>query len=94
MTLLADLVATSTDVAATSARSAKIATLADFLARLQPDEIEVAVGFLTGVIRHGSIGVGWATASKLEGTATEPSVEVARLHEVFGELLVTIGTGS
>ena len=94
MTLLADLVATSAAVAATSGRTAKTEALADLLRKLDPDEVEVAVDFLTGTIRHGSIGVGWATASKLRGTADEPSVEVARLHAVFGELLVTVGEGS
>jgi DNA ligase-1 len=94
VTLLADVVATSAAVSATSARTAKIGALAELLGRLEPDEVEIAVGFLTGVIRHGAIGVGWATASKLDGTATQPSVDVARLHDVFGTLLITTGAGS
>ena len=51
MTLLADLVATSAAVAATSGRTAKTEALADLLRKLDPDEVEVAVDFLTGTIR-------------------------------------------
>ena len=64
--LLADLVATSTAVASTRARSTKTAALAELLGRLAPDEIEPAVGFLTGEARQGRIGVGWATVFRLE----------------------------
>jgi DNA ligase-1 len=92
--LLAELVDTSTAVAGVSSRTAKVAALAVLLGKLEPDEIEVAVGFLTGVVRHGAIGVGWAAASQLQGTASTATVEVTELHDVFGELLVTIGTGS
>ena len=62
--LLADLVATSQSVAATPKRSEKIAALAALLQSLTPDEIEPAVGFLTGEPRQGRIGVGWATLSR------------------------------
>jgi len=58
---LAELVATSAAVAATSARREKIALLAGLLTRLQPSEVPVAIGFLTGWPRQGRIGIGWAT---------------------------------
>ena len=44
----AELARTSAAVAETSARSAKIARLADCLRRLSPDEIPLAVMVLTG----------------------------------------------
>src|SRR6476646_6770444 len=62
--LLGEVVDASARVAATAARSAKIAALADLLRRLEPDEVEPAVGFLVGEPRHGRIGVGWATLAK------------------------------
>ena len=62
--LLAEVVELSQRVAATPARSAKIAALADLLRRLDPDEVEPAVGFLVGEPRQGRIGVGWATLAK------------------------------
>ena len=64
--LLSDLVATSGAVGATRSRTAKVTALADLLSRLTPDEIEVAVGFLTGEPRQGRIGVGWATLGSIE----------------------------
>jgi hypothetical protein len=62
--LLCEVVEASARVAATPARSAKTAALADLLRRLDPDEVEPAVGFLVGEPRQGRIGVGWATLAK------------------------------
>src|SRR5439155_1144885 len=59
--LLAELADTSRAVAATAARSTKIALLADLLTRLEPDEVVPAVALLAGAARQGRIGVGWAT---------------------------------
>jgi len=94
MTLLAALVDTSSAVAATPKRTEKTAAIAALLRQLDPPEVEAAVGFLTGVIRHGAIGVGWATAGQLQGYAAEPSVQVLELDDAFARLLVTTGTGS
>src|SRR5205823_7630849 len=78
MTLLADVVRASTDVAATSSRSRKVAILSDLLKRLDPDEVEVVVGFLSGSPRQGKVGVGWSTVYKIEcEPAQEPSVGIA-----------------
>ena len=62
MTLLADVVGASVEVAATSSRSAKIATLAGLLGRLDAHEVPIAVGFLSGTPRQGRIGVGYRLA--------------------------------
>src|SRR5256885_8518106 len=58
--LRADLAVASAAVAATSARSAKIALLADALARLEPEEVPAGVAFLSGSLLQRQIGVGWA----------------------------------
>jgi DNA ligase-1 len=93
--LLADLVATSTAVASTRARSAKTAALADLLARLAPDEIEAAVGFLTGESRQGRIGVGWATAFGVGAMpVTTPSLTIADVDRAFDRIQETTGSGS
>lgn len=94
MTLLGDLVATSATVAATPKRGDKVAAIATLLRGLDADEIEPAVGFLTSTIRHGAIGVGWATASSLAGRATTPTVTINELDDTFARLLATTGTGS
>jgi DNA ligase-1 len=62
--LLAEVVEASARVAATPARTAKIAALADLLRRLAPEEVDPAIGFLVGEPRQGRIGVGWATLAK------------------------------
>ena len=61
MTLLADLVSASKDVAGTSSRSRKVAILAELLGRLDRSEVPVAVGFLSGAPRqtYGQ-GLDWA----------------------------------
>src|ERR1051326_4766691 len=59
VTLLADVVTASNRVAETSSRSAKIATLADLLRTLEPHEVPIVTGFLSGVPRQGRVGVGY-----------------------------------
>jgi DNA ligase-1 len=60
VTLLSDIVSTSRRVAETPSRNAKIAELAACLRRLAPAEIEIAVGYLSGEIRQGRTGIGYA----------------------------------
>ena len=67
--LLADVVATSEAIAATRARSVKVEALAGLLARVEPDEIEPVVGFLSGEVRQGRIGIGWATVASIDAHA-------------------------
>jgi DNA ligase-1 len=93
--LLDDLVATSNSVASTRARLAKTAAIADLLGRLDPDEIEAAVGFLTGEPRQGRIGVGWATAVRLDvAPATTPSLTIADVDRLLDRIQETTGSGS
>ena len=70
---LAELVDTSTQVAATSARLEKLALLADLLRRAAPDEVPIAVAWLAGRLRQGRIGLGWtALQSALEAADAPP----------------------
>ena len=93
--LLADLVATSTAVAATRSRKAKVVALVVLLRQLEQDDVESAVGFLTGVPRQGRIGVGWRAAYSSEAVAAQrPTVEVRELDRMLTELARTSGTGS
>jgi DNA ligase-1 len=89
------VVTTSEAVAATSARSAKIAALAGLLARLQPGEVEAVVAFLAGEPRQGRIGVGWATLVALAPEpAAEPTLSVVEVDGRLAEILTTTGSGS
>ena len=78
MTLLADLVAASRSVGGTRSRSQKVETLAQLLRLLEPDEVPIAVGFLTGAPRQGRVGVGYSTVFGIEvAPAARPSKKTA-----------------
>jgi DNA ligase-1 len=95
MTLLADVVGASRDVTETSARSAKVAILADLLGRLDAGEVAVAVGFLAGAPRQGRIGVGYSTIYRIEvAPAGDASLTVADLDRAIDEVGETTGSGS
>ncbi|MBV8951801.1 MAG: ATP-dependent DNA ligase [Actinobacteria bacterium] len=90
--LLADLVAASDSVAATSSRTAKIAAFADVLRALHPDEVPAAIGFLTGAPRQGKVGIGWATLAGIErAPASAPSITVLELDSTIDRILTTRG---
>ena len=74
MTRLADLVATSQQVAGTSGRLAKVAALAALLRRLAPDEIEIAVAYLSGETRQGKLGLGYAALRDARGGARRAAI--------------------
>ena len=67
--LLAEIAHASTDVAATSSRLAKIARLADCLAQATPEEVAIAVAYLSGELPQGTVGVGWAALRDLPAPA-------------------------
>lgn len=93
--LFADVVATSVTVAATRSRTAKTAALVELLRRLEADEVEAAVGFLTGAPRQGRIGVGWRTAYGVEtNPAATPTLGLGEVDAIVGRLAVTAGAGS
>jgi DNA ligase-1 len=95
LTPFADVVETSRLVADTSARSRKVTILADLLRRLQPGEVPIVVGFLSGVPRQGRIGVGYAS---VYGTQARPaasaSLTVREVDEGISEIEAATGSGS
>jgi DNA ligase 1 len=95
MTQLAEVVAASRRVAATSSRSQKVAILAELLSRLEPGEIAPAVGFLTGVPRQGRVGVGYRTIYAIERPpAPEPSITIQDLDRAIATVQGVTGAGS
>jgi DNA ligase 1 len=95
VTLLAEVVAASRNVGGTSSRSGKIAILAELLRRLEPSEVAIAVGLLSGVPRQGRVGIGYASVFGIEQQpGAEPSLTVVDLDLAIGELQATTGTGS
>jgi len=95
MTLFCDLVEASGMVSATSSRSAKIAILARLLGRLQAGEIEIAVGFLSGVPRQGRFGVGYSIAYGVDRPpAAEPTLTIAEVDRAITGIQQLVGEGS
>lgn len=93
--LLADLVATSSAVAGTRARSVKVGLLGDLLGRLDVGEIEIAVGFMIGEPRQRRLNVGWAGAWKTETAAADAaSLTIGDVDETFTQLAEASGVGS
>ena len=76
--LLSELVRTSEAVAGAPGRRVKIDELAGLLRRAAPDEVPVAVAFLSGELRQRQIGVGYAAVGGLLGTAPGTVAEAAR----------------
>ncbi|MDL9980641.1 ATP-dependent DNA ligase [Microbacterium candidum] len=93
--LLAEVVATVSEVAATRSRLAKIDALAGLLARLEPREIAIAVGFLTASPRQGRLGVGWRGVFGVEVEhADAASLTIAEVDAALDELAAAGGPGS
>ena len=92
--LLADLVATSSAVASTRSRLAKVAALADCLRRAAPGEVAIVVSYLSGELRQRRTGVGWAALRDLPGPAAAASLEVAEVDRSFARLEAASGAGS
>jgi DNA ligase-1 len=95
LTLLADLVAASGELTRTSSRSQKVAILAELLGHLDPGEVAVAVGFLSGVPRQGRVGIGYRTIFGIEAPAApEPSLTIGDVDHVVDKVQATTGAGS
>jgi len=95
VTLLADVVIASRNVAGTRSRSQKVALLAELLRALDPDEVPLAVGFLAGVPRQGRVGVGYSTIYGVEhAVAEEASLTVAELDRAISQIQSLTGSGS
>jgi DNA ligase 1 len=95
VTLLADVVTASRNVAETRSRSRKVALLAELLKALERDEVSPAVGLLAGAPRQGRIGVGYSTIYGVEhAVAEEASLTVGELDRAIAEIQSLTGAGS
>lgn len=94
--LLIELVRTSTAVAETAGRLEKVSKLSALVARLQPDEIPIAIGFFIGWPRQGRLGAGWSAVSSASAVeaAKEPSLELSDVDRAFDELQAARGRNS
>src|SRR5258706_12735487 len=93
---LEKLVRASAMVAATPGRLEKISKLADLFRRVPPDDLPIAIGFLTGSPRLGRHGVGSATVASAEDrqAATASTLDLRDVASLFDQLLPAPGKNS
>jgi DNA ligase-1 len=90
----AALAETSDQLAATTKRGEKAGLIAALLRRLGPEEIEPAVGFLTGTLRQGRVGVGWRTLRDVRpDPAAEATLEIGEVDVAVDRLAAMSGAG-
>ncbi|MEW5881723.1 MAG: ATP-dependent DNA ligase [Pseudomonadota bacterium] len=96
MTLLADLVEASKRAAQTASRLGKRDAIAACLRAVAPDEVEIAVAFLSGETRQGRLGAGVATLSALRGgaAAAAPTLTLREVDDAFARIAATRGKGA
>ncbi|HEX9124401.1 MAG TPA: ATP-dependent DNA ligase, partial [Actinomycetota bacterium] len=92
--LLNDIARTSAGVAGARARSKKIERLGSLLGGARPEEVPVAVAYLSGALPHGAIGVGWASLRELPPPAAEATLEVLAVDAALRRIGSTTGAGS
>ncbi len=95
MTLVAEVVAASDELAQTRSRSRKVAVLAGLLRRLDEGEVPIAVGFLSGVPRQGRVGIGYSIAYGIDAPpAPAASLTVADVDDAITAVQRATGDGS
>ncbi|MET9367236.1 ATP-dependent DNA ligase [Streptomyces griseoflavus] len=92
--LLSRLARVSQEVAATSARSRKIALLAELFREAEAADVPVVIPYLAGRLPQGRIGVGWKVLSRPVAPAAEPSLTVREVDARLTELAGVSGPGS
>ncbi len=91
--LLADVARTSREVAATTARSRKIALLAGLFGGTEPSEAPVVIMYLAGRLPQRRIGVGWSTLGEPVPPAAEPRLAVLEVHQALDAIAGVAGKG-
>jgi DNA ligase-1 len=95
VTLLAEVVRASAAVTATSSRLAKTSVIADCLRALEPDEIEIALPYLSGDLRQGRLTLGYATLQSAMGNAAvAPGLTLLEVDRAFEQLKSVRGKGA
>ncbi|MFZ5512274.1 MAG: ATP-dependent DNA ligase [Pseudomonadota bacterium] len=94
--LLAELAATSGEVARTASRLGKVAALVRCLGRLEPGEVPIAVAYLGGDLPQGRIGLGYASLSAAlpDGAAATPALTLLEVDQALATVAATTGAGS
>jgi DNA ligase-1 len=93
---LSTLTEVSAALAATRSRSEKVRLLSECLRALEPQERQIGVAWLTGVVPHGRLGLGPAAIHDLRGVdaAVTPSLTIAAVQQRLDDLRLISGKGS
>jgi DNA ligase-1 len=95
VTPLSDVVRTSTQLAGTPGRLAKVRELAGRLGRLEPDEIRIAIPYLSGEVRQGKLSLGQASLRSARAEpALAPTLTLRDVDLAFDELKAIKGKGA
>jgi DNA ligase-1 len=92
--LLARVAAASAEVAATRARSAKVALIAACLREASPPEVPALVSYLAGDLPQRRTGVGWASLRDLPAPADDVSLTVLEVDSRLAAIADVAGQGS
>jgi ATP-dependent DNA ligase I len=92
--LLSEIAGVSRAVAGTSARLAKIETLAAALREAGPLEVPIAVAYLSGELPQRQIGVGWAALRDGFAPAQAPTLTLSEVDSGFSAIGAVSGKGS
>jgi len=92
--LLARLAHVSQEVAATSARSRKIALLAELFRDAEADDVPIVIPYLAGRLPQGRLGIGWKVLSRPVAPAAEPTLTVREVDALLSALGKVTGAGS
>jgi ATP-dependent DNA ligase I len=92
--LLDEIAQASFAVASNSSRLAKIARLAECLGQAGPEEVGIAVCYLSGVLPQGTVGVGWAALKEFPPPASNPTLELLEVDAAISRIATVSGAGS
>jgi DNA ligase-1 len=92
--LLSWLARVSREVAATSARSRKIALLGELFRAADADDVPVVIPYLAGRLPQGRLGIGWKLLGRPVPPAAEPTLTVRDVDARLTRIGAVTGTGS
>jgi DNA ligase-1 len=92
--LLTRLARVSQEVAATSARSRKVALLAELFRDAEADDVPIVIPYLAGRLPQGRLGVGWKTLGAPVPPAEESTLTVRDVDSLLTELGAVSGAGA
>ncbi|MDX2547684.1 ATP-dependent DNA ligase [Streptomyces sp. WI04-05B] len=92
--LLTRLAHVSQEVAATSARSRKIALLAELFRDADADDVPIVIPYLAGRLPQGRLGIGWKVLDQQVPGAVEPSLTVRDVDARLTAIGAVGGAGS